>query len=347
MLSLLKDREEQIQRALGELGQITQAEKLEEWRLKFLGKRGWLAGLFQQMGALPAAERPEWGRRVYACQETLQSAFLSRQKQIEDQVLTERLNQERLDPSTPAAVPYRGSLHLLTQVTERVVDIFRSLDFQLAVGPEVETDFYNFEAMNIPPDHPARAMQDTFFLSSPFLLRTHTSPVQMRSMQSQDWPLRLIVPGTVYRRDDLDATHTPQFHQIEGLWVDEGVQMSHLKGVLEYFVHRLLGEKTQIRFRPSYFPFVEPGAEVDVSCFVCSPTKRKACPVCKETGWLELLGAGMVHPHLFRVAGYASQKTVPTGFAFGMGVERLAMLLGRIPDIRILYQGDVRFLKQY
>jgi phenylalanyl-tRNA synthetase alpha chain len=226
-----------------------------------------------------------------------------------------------------------------------MIQILSRIGFDVTVGPEAETDFLNFEAVNIPADHPARDMQDTFFLGPGVVLRTHTSAVQMRSMRTQSWPVRILCPGAVYRCDN-DATHSPMFHQIEGLWVDRNVRMSDLKGTLEFWARELFGAGTKIRLRPSYFPFVEPGAEVDVSCFQCRVKASDSCRVCKGTGWLEVLGAGMVHPRLFEMAGYPQEDDV-TGFAFGMGIERIAMLLYEVPDLRLLFQGDARMLSQF
>jgi len=239
-------------------------------------------------------------------------------------------------------VPFQeGRLHPITQVMEEVVEIFVSMGFEVAQGPEVEWDYYNFEALNIPRDHPARDMHDTFYFSSDMLLRTHTSPVQIRVMEAQRPPVQIVAPGAVYRRDS-DISHTPMFHQVEGLMVDEGVSFAHLKGVLTLFVHRFFGKETALRFRPSYFPFTEPSAEVDIQCVIC---KGEGCRVCGETGWLEILGAGMVDPEVFRMVGYDPERY--TGFAFGMGVERIAMLRYGINDIRLFFQNDVRFLEQF
>jgi phenylalanyl-tRNA synthetase alpha chain len=238
---------------------------------------------------------------------------------------------------------HEGSLHPVTSTIRKVSQVLGRIGFDVTVGPEVETDFLNFEAVNIPKDHPARDMQDTFFMGPGVVLRSQTSPVQMRAMRAEKWPIRILCPGAVYRNDS-DATHSPMFHQIEGLWVDQKVSMSDLKGTLDFFAKEMFGSDTKIRLRPSYFPFVEPGAEVDVSCAICGGRNHK-CQVCKGTGWLEILGAGMVHPRLFELAGYNAGEI--SGFAFGMGVERIAMLLHDIPDLRLMFQGDQRFLKQF
>jgi phenylalanyl-tRNA synthetase alpha chain len=276
-------------------------------------------------------------------------------------VLDEKLKTERIDVSLPARLPHRGSLHPVTETTRKIIQVFSRLGFDVMTGPEAETDFLNFEAVNIPADHPARDMQDTFFLGPGVVLRTHTSSVQMRAMRGQKWPVRMLAPGAVYRADS-DATHSPMFHQVEGLWIDRGVKMSDLKGTLAFFAREIFGAETKIRLRPSYFPFVEPGAEVDVSCFQCRTKPSDTCHICRGSGWLEILGAGMVHPRLFQMAGYdpgpdaagvgrpAAPLPLPsdvTGFAFGMGVERIAMLLHRITDMRLLFQNDERFLSQF
>lgn len=247
-----------------------------------------------------------------------------------------------MDVTLPSRLPYRGALHPVTQTTHRIIQALSRLGFDVMTGPEVETEFLNFEAVNIPKDHPARDMQATFFMSPGVVLRTHTSAVQMRAMRSQSWPLRILCPGAAFRCDH-DATHLPMFHQVEGLWIDRDVKMSDLKGTLEFFAKEIFGAETKIRLRPSYFPFVEPGAEVDVSCFKCQGDED--CSICKGTGWVEILGAGMVHPQLFKCAGYDPSQV--TGFAFGVGVERIAMLLHQIPDLRLMCQGDMRFLSLF
>ncbi|MGZ3698478.1 MAG: phenylalanine--tRNA ligase subunit alpha, partial [Bdellovibrionota bacterium] len=255
---------------------------------------------------------------------------------------------ERVDTSAPARAPYRGAHHLVTQTTRRMLQIFTRIGFDVTTGPEIDTEFLNFEAVNIPADHPARDMQDTFFMGPGVVMRTHTSSVQMRAMRSQKWPVRVLSPGAVYRCDN-DATHSPMFHQVEGLWVDRGVKMSDLKGTLQYWAKEMFGPETKIRLRPSYFPFVEPGAEVDVSCAWCkgkgTTGNGETCKVCKGSTWLEILGAGMVHPQLLKLAGYDDPEL--TGFAFGIGVERVAMLLHEIPDLRLMFQGEMRLLNQF
>jgi phenylalanyl-tRNA synthetase alpha chain len=262
-------------------------------------------------------------------------------EQAREQAKAERLSAERIDVTLPGRRRARGSKHPVTLVVEEVSDIFAGLGFAVAEGPEIEHDWYNFEALNFPPEHPARDMQDTFFVENNLLLRTHTSPVQIRTMLAKKPPVRIIAPGTVYRCDS-DATHSPMFHQIEGLMVDRGVSFADLKGILTIFTNQLFGQKTGVRLRPSFFPFTEPSAEVDIACVICG---GKGCRVCKQSGWLEILGAGMVDPEVFRHVGYDSEDI--SGFAFGMGIERIAMLKYGISDMRLLFENDVRFLKQF
>ncbi len=337
--------------ALKEVEAASSLEIVEQARIAYLGKKGALSEVLKGLGATDPSERPRIGAAANEWKRKIEEALEARKSGLESLELEKRLREERIDISLPSRQPHKGALHPITQVTRRIVQTFARLGFDVTTGPEVETEFLNFEAVNIPKDHPARDMQDTFFAGPGVVLRTHTSPVQMRAMREMGkWPVRILCPGAVYRCDD-DATHSPMFHQVEGLWVDHGVKMSHLKGTLEFFARELFGSGSQIRLRPSYFPFVEPGAEVDVSCFNCSTqagsgvVARDSCRVCKGTGWIEILGAGMVHPRLFEMAGFKDKSL--TGFAFGMGVERIAMLLHRIPDLRLMYQGDVRFLSQF
>lgn len=327
-------------------------DALEQIRISVLGKKGGLSEVLRGLGGVPPAERPAVGAVANELKKQIEEGIDVRKAALEQVLLGEKLKSEKIDVSITSRLPHRGSLHLITQTTQRIIQIFSRLGFDVTVGPEAETEYLNFEAVNIPADHPARDMQDTFFLGPGVVLRTHTSAVQMRSMRAQSWPVRILCPGAVYRCDN-DATHSPMFHQIEGLWIDRNVRMSDLKGVLQFFARELFGSSTRIRLRPSYFPFVEPGAEVDVSCFQCKLAISDSCRVCKGTGWLEILGAGMVHPRLFDMAGYSSKsgKTEReddlTGFAFGVGVERIAMLLYQVPDLRLLFQGDVRLLSQF
>lgn len=331
--------------ALREIESTSNLEALEQVRISVLGKKGALSEVLKGLGAVAPAERPVIGSAANEWKRKVEEALEARKLNLEQALLAEKLKSEKIDVSAPARLQHRGSLHLITQTTRRITQVFGRLGFDVTLGPEVETDFLNFEAVNIPKDHPSRDMQDTFFLGPGVVLRTHTSAVQMRTMRAQSWPVRILCPGAVYRCDD-DATHSPMFHQVEGLWVDKNVKMSDLKGVLLYWAKEMFGPETKIRLRPSYFPFVEPGAEVDVSCFNCRVKISDSCRVCKGTGWLEILGAGMVHPRLFDFAGY---EKVPglSGFAFGIGVERIAMLLHQISDLRLLFQGDVRLLGQF
>ena len=333
------------EQAFKEIQNAQTLESLENVRVSILGKKGTLSEVLKGLGALSPSERPLVGGSANDLKKKIDEALEEKKYALEKADLQEKLNKDRIDVTAPSRKLHLGSLHLITQTTRRIIQIFSRLGFDVTSGPEAETEYFNFEAVNIPSDHPARDMQDTFFLGPGVVLRTQTSSVQMRSMQSQTWPVRILSPGAVYRCDN-DATHTPMFHQVEGLWVDRKVKMSDLKGTLLFLAKELFGSETKIRFRPSYFPFVEPGAEVDVSCFLCRVKASDSCRVCKGTGWLEILGAGMVHPRLFELAGYSSKEDV-TGFAFGMGVERIAMLLHQVPDLRLLFQGDIRFLNQF
>lgn len=340
----IRSQLEQIgNQALTELQEVQSLDQLEKIRVGFLGKKGALSEVLKGLGSLPADQRPQVGALANEWKRKIESALQEKLGRLQAVSVEKRLQSEALDVSLPSVRKFRGSSHVLTQTTRRILKVFTRLGFDVATGPEVETDYLTFEAVNIPADHPARDMQDTFFLGPGVVLRTHTTPVQMRAMLNQKWPVRVLSPGAVYRCDS-DATHSPMFHQVEGLWVDEGVRMSDLKGVLEYFAKEIFGEGSQIRLRPSYFPFVEPGAEVDVICFNCKG-KQATCSVCKGSGWIEILGAGMVHPFLFEQAGYPQDKV--SGFAFGLGVERIAMLLHKISDIRLFYDGDVRFHSQF
>lgn len=335
------------QKALLDIEAASSLEALESVRVSVLGKKGALSEVLKGLGTVAADQRPKIGAVSNEWKRKIEELLAVRKDKLEGAALELQLQQERIDVTLPGRVAHRGSLHLVTQTTRRVVQVLSRLGFDVVTGPEVETEFLNFEAVNIPKDHPARDMQDTFFMGPGVVLRTHTSAVQMRALRSRKWPVRILCPGAVYRCDN-DATHSPMFHQLEGLWVDKGVRMSDLKGTLEFFAREVFGAETAIRLRPSYFPFVEPGAEVDVSCFQCRNNKSgpsDACRLCKGTGWIEVLGAGMVHPRLFEMAGYDPGEV--TGFAFGMGIERISMLLHELPDLRMLFQGDTRFLSQF
>lgn len=336
--------------ALKDIGAATSLDGIEQLRVSVLGKKGALSEVLKTLGSVAASERPAMGAAANECKKQVEEALSARKTSLETAALSEQLAKERLDISLPARALHRGTIHPVTATIRRINAVFARLGFDIVTGPEVETEFLNFEAANIQADHPARDMQDTFFMGPGVVLRTHTTAVQMRTMRAEKWPVRILCPGAVYRSDS-DATHSPMFHQIEGLWVDRDIKMSDLKGVLLFFARELFGADTKIRLRPSYFPFVEPGAEVDVSCFRCRTKIDPSCRVCKGSGWLEILGAGMVHPRLFETAGPAYwegyQKEGMTGFAFGMGVERIAMLLHGISDLRLMFQSDVRFLKQF
>lgn len=315
-------------------------EALQEARNRYLGRKGEVAALLKGLGSLSPEERKKSGEAINALKARLEAAFESALSALDESEKSERLRKERVDITLPGRFIRPGKLHPVTQITDEIEDIFTGLGFDIAEGPEVELDFYNFEALNFPKDHPARDMQDTFFISDDVVLRTHTSPVQIRVMEKSPPPLRVIAPGTVYRRDS-DLTHSPMFHQIEGFMVDRNISFANLKAVLTLFLERLFGE-TAVRFRPSFFPFVEPGAEVDIRCVICG---GKGCRVCKGSGWLEILGAGMIHPNVFRAVGYDPEEY--TGFAFGLGVERVAMLKFGIDDLRLLFENDMRFLEQF
>ena len=331
-------------RALGDISSAASAGDLELVRVSVLGKKGALSEILKGIAAVPPQERPAIGALANDWKRKIEEALESRRAQLEGAELEKRLAGEQIDVSAPSRTAHLGALHPVTQATRRMIRIFGRLGFDVATGPEVETEFMNFEAVNIPKDHPARDMQDTFFMGPGVVLRTHTSAVQMRALRARKWPVRILCPGAVFRCDS-DATHSPMFHQVEGLWVDRNVSMADLKGTLEFFAREMFGADTKIRFRPSYFPFVEPGAEVDVSCFMCGGKGASGCKVCKGSGWLEILGAGMVHPRLLELAGYDPHEV--TGFAFGIGVARTAMLLHSIPGLRLMFQNDVRFLGQF
>jgi phenylalanyl-tRNA synthetase alpha chain len=330
-----------LRKALEELGNAVDEEEVQGVRVRFLGKKGELTIIKKGLGSLPPDERPLVGQDVnIACDRLLEEieGALSR---VRNARKTESIKKERVDVSLPGRARPMGSKHPISLVTEEITAIFAGLGFQVAEGPEIELDFYNFEALNFPKDHPARDMQDTFFVDDDILLRTHTSPVQVRTMLGQAPPVRIIAPGTVYRCDS-DATHSPMFHQVEGLMVDRGITFGDLKGTLTIFVNQFFGKDIGVRLRPSFFPFTEPSAEVDIACVIC---RGKGCRVCKNSGWLEILGAGMVDPEVYRHVGYDAAEI--SGFAFGMGIERIAMLRYGISDMRLLFENDLRFLRQF
>ena len=316
---------------------------LDQVRVSVLGKKGSLSEALKSLGQVSAEDRPKLGALANEWKAKIETAIESKKSALEVLEIEASLIKTKIDVTLPSRKNHTGSIHPVTSTVRKISEVLGRIGFDVSVGPEVETDFMNFEAVNIPKDHPARDMQDTFFMGPGVVLRSQTSPVQIRAMRAEKWPIRILCPGAVYRNDS-DATHSPMFHQVEGLWVDKKVSMSDLKGTLDFFAKEMFGSETKIRLRPSYFPFVEPGAEVDVSCAICGGRNHK-CQVCKGTGWLEILGAGMVHPRLFELSGYNPVEI--SGFAFGMGVERVAMLLHDIPDLRLMFQGDQRFLKQF
>ncbi len=314
----------------------------EQIKIKYLGKKGELTAVLRGMGALTAEERPVIGQLANEVRADIEAALNEKSKQLQAKALEEKLASEKLDVTMPAKAAPTGHIHPLTQVQRELENIFIGMGFSIVEGPEVELDYYNFQALNIPENHPARDTQDTFYISDNVLLRSQTSPVQVRTMEHQKPPIRIISPGRVYRSDALDATHSPLFHQLEGLVVDKGITMGDLKGTLEIFAKKLFGEETRIRFRPHHFPFTEPSAEVDVSCFVCG---GKGCRLCKGEGWIEILGAGMVHPFVLSNCNIDPEEY--SGFAFGLGLERIAMTRYGIDDIRLFYENDERFLEQF
>jgi phenylalanyl-tRNA synthetase alpha chain len=333
---------------LQRIEQANSEAEIEALRVETLGRKGRLTLLLRSLKDLPAEERPRAGERLNQLRRVLEARLDERLSAVKEQSRERALREERIDVTLPGSRWERGRIHPLTLVIDEIIDVFWGMGFEIARGPDIEDDYHNFEALNIPKDHPARDMQDTFFVSDGRLLRTHTSPVQIRTMESRKPPLQIIVPGAVYRHDD-DATHSPMFHQVEGFMVDQHISFSDLKGVLTHFLRQVFSRETGVRFRPSFFPFTEPSAEIDIQCLICGgegvAAEGQTCRVCKGTGWLEILGAGMIDPQVFRFIGYDPEKV--SGFAFGMGVERIAMLKYGIDDIRLFFQNDVRFLRQF
>jgi phenylalanyl-tRNA synthetase alpha chain len=324
-----------------ELSSAGTTARLEQTRVRFLGKKGLLTEKLKLLSKLPPGDRKEFGRAVNELKGRMQEALASRRDLLRQRELSSKLSAEGLDITLPGKYTPLGSLHPVNQALREVIEIFVCMGYGVEEGPEVELDYYNFEALNMPRDHPARDMQDTFYITEETMLRTHTSPVQIRVMEKRTPPLRVIAPGKVYRCD-ADVSHTPMFHQVEGLMVGGDISFSHLKGTLEAFIHKMFTPETPVRFRPSFFPFTEPSAEVDMGCIFC---KGRGCRVCKGTGWIEILGAGMVNPKVFEMVGYDPESY--TGFAFGMGIERIAMLKYSIDDIRLFFENDLRFLRQF
>ena len=326
---------------LDEIAAVTDLASLQQMKSRFTGKKGLLTEKLKALSALSPEEKRSYGKLVNEIKEFIERTVREKELALKEIEKENRLLNEKIDITLPGKPVLFGKKHPINQILSEIKDIFVSMGFGIEEGPEVELDYYNFEALNLPKDHPARDMQDTFYISDDVVLRTHTSPVQVRVMENKKPPLKIIAPGKVYRCDS-DVSHTAMFHQVEGLMVDTGVTFSDLKGVLELFIHSFFGKQTPVRFRPSYFPFTEPSAEVDIGCIFCS---GKGCRVCKTTGWLEVLGCGMVNPRVFEMSGY--QPDEYTGFAFGMGVERMTMLKYSIDDIRLFYENDLRFLKQF
>ena len=337
-MSALSETIAAAQRAIAESADLAALDRV---RVQFLGKQGELTQRLKELGKLPAAERPAAGKAINEAKQAVQADIESRRDALQAEQINARLEAERVDVTLPGRGQAAGGVHPITRTMERIEAFFSQVGFEVVEGPEIEDDHHNFEALNIPAHHPARAMHDTFYFGDGRLLRTHTSPVQIRVMREQQPPLRIIAPGRVYRCDS-DLTHTPMFHQVEGLMVDDGVSFADLKGVLDDFLHAFFEKDFAVRFRPSYFPFTEPSAEVDIQCVMCV---GDGCRVCGNSGWLEILGSGMVHPQVLENVGIDSERY--TGFAFGMGVERLAMLRYGVNDLRLFFENDLRFLRQF
>jgi len=336
-----KDLDARREESLGAVGASADIPALEEVRVRTLGKSGWLTEKLKGLGKLADVERKEWGARFNRFREEFQAAVEAKRAQLEAAHVAAKLAKERIDVTLPGRGESRGGLHPVTKVRLRIEQLFRQAGFEVATGPEIEDDFHNFEALNIPADHPARAMHDTFYFPDGRLLRTHTSPVQIRALLAGSPPIALIAPGRVYRNDH-DVTHSPMFHQVEGLVVGEGVTFANMKAMLHGFLESFFERDLKMRLRPSYFPFTEPSAEVDMSCVLCGGA---GCRVCKHTGWLEIAGCGMVHPKVLEAGGVDPEKY--TGYAFGMGIDRLAMLRYGVNDLRLFFENDLRFLAQF
>ena len=341
-MAIVDELNELNAQALRDIESAADTAALEEVRVAVLGKKGTLTGYLRGMGQLPKEERAEVGKTANIVRNAVESALANRKEALAKAELLAKMDAEAVDITLPGRGQQVGTRHLISGIIDEISDIFLGMGYSIADGPEVEYDYYNFQALNIPENHPARDTQDTFYITDKILLRSQTSPVQVRTMEKKKPPIRIISPGRVYRSDAVDATHSPLFHQLEGLVVDKGITMGDLKGTLELFAKKMFGEDTRIRFRPHHFPFTEPSAEVDVSCFVCG---GKGCSLCKGEGWIEILGAGMVHPNVLRGCGI--DPDVYSGFAFGLGIERIVMRKYNIDDMRLLYENDVRFLKQF
>jgi phenylalanyl-tRNA synthetase alpha chain len=337
---MLQNEIEQItSSAIADLDSVKNSDQLEKFRIKYLSKNGIITGLFEQLKSIPKDDKPVIGKQLNHLRSDVTEKYEKLKINFEEDSTTSRSN---FDLTLPGKNIKIGSKHILTQTMDEIKEIFKGLGFSIVEGPEVESDYYNFEALNFPPDHPARDMQDTYFLSKNFVLRTHTTPVQIRIMEKQQPPVRAIMPGKVYRNEAVSARSYCTFHQVDGIYVDTNVTFAELKGTLVSFAHQFYGKDLAYRFRPSFFPFTEPSAEMDIHCFNCN---GKGCKLCKGTGWLEILGCGMVDPNVFKYVNYDSEKY--SGYAFGMGIERIAMMKYGIDDIRIIYENDLRFLKQF
>ncbi len=337
----MQDVTELITAAQAAVASSADLAALDKVRVHYLGKSGVLTDLLKQLGSLPTEQRREAGQVINTAKQAVQAALDARKQQLESADLDGQLRAEALDITLPGRGQDSGGLHPITRTLQRIEELFAGLGFEVAEGPEIEDDYHNFEALNIPESHPARAMHDTFYFDAHTLLRTHTSPVQIRVMEDRPPPLRIIAPGRVYRCDS-DVTHSPMFHQVEGLMIDESVTFADLKGILHDFLQNFFEKELQVRLRPSYFPFTEPSAEVDMSCVICG---AQGCRVCKNSGWLEVLGCGMVHPNVLKHVNIDAERY--TGFAFGMGIERLAMLRYGVNDLRLFFDNDLRFLQQF
>ena len=341
---MITDRIEEIKAAVNEqLKKSSALQDVQDIRVKYLGKKGELTSLMKSLKDLSAEDRPKVGQAVNSAREVIEGYLNTKTEELKAAVLAAKIESERIDITLPGRQPITGHEHPLHKIRREMEQAFLHMGFSIVEGPEIEDDYYNFQCLNFPDDHPARDMQDTFYITEKFLLRTQTSPVQARTMQAcePDTPIRMIAPGTVYR-NDYDATHSPMFHQVEGLVLGENISLADLKGTLETFCKEMFGGSVEIRLRPSYFPFTEPSAEVDISCVICG---GKGCRVCKNSGWLEILGSGMVHPNVLRMSGYDPDKI--NGYAFGMGVERIAMLKYGIDDLRLFFENDLRFIRQF
>ena len=328
--------------ATNSIKEINSLKELEDIRVKYLGKKGDVTSLLKKMGSVPKEERPEMGKIINDVRFEIEEHLSNKKEELASLELEAKLNEEKIDVTLPSKKSKLGNLHPLNKVQNELKDVFIGMGFKIAEGPEVETVYNNFDALNSPKDHPSRSMSDTFYINEELLLRTQTSPVQIRTMKNHKPPIKVISPGRCFRFDELDATHSPMFHQIEGLVIDKNITMADLKGTLNMFVKRIFGEHTQTKFRPHYFPFTEPSAEVDVTCFKCG---GKGCKVCKNSGWIEILGCGMVHPNVLKECGIDPEEY--SGFAFGMGLDRITMLKNEIDDIRLIFENDMRFIDQF